>query len=68
MGLSLLNELDKIKDKFFVETLAKLTDDKQKKNIYLIYRLMNAIQTWGTIILVSVLVSITGNNILAFFQ
>lgn len=63
MGLSLLNELDKVKDKFFLETLAKLQDDKHKKNLYLIYRITTLLQTWGTITIVIILASVLGSQV-----
>jgi len=68
MGISLLNELDKVKDKFFLEALAKLTDDKKKVQLYLIYRTCTIIQLWGTIAIVIILGSVLGTQVFGWLS
>ena len=62
-----MSELKKIKDKFFFDVLHTLTEDKHKTRLYLIYRVCNALTTWGTIIIAATVTILTGVNVVGMF-
>lgn len=67
MGISLLTELKKVKDKFFLEVLAKLTNDTSKVSLYLIYNIFNLLMTWGTLLIIFFISLYTTLNITELF-
>lgn len=67
MAETIIRKIKRFRDQFYQDTLASMTGDKAKKNLYLIYRAFNSVFLWGTLMVSTILGSTTVLKVFTYF-